>query len=734
MFNNVATPIPLGPVLDQQLPEIETQCRVTSQNVQLRYQETISSEGVTLVDENFFQVFDFELLVGDRANPFPDKNSLIITEDAAQRYFGADSPMGRQLHLQFGEVKETFTITGIAKDLPFESSIQFRLLIPFSNATHFWSNEIITSAWSNVSVQTYLLLQEGANIEAVHAKIASILNPLVAKNYKPGDYTVRLQSLDDLRSSTQLPADIESPSNPVYAYILASVGLLILLIACINFVTLSVGRSATRALEVGVRKVLGADRQQLIGQFWGEAFLLSLLALLLGVFIAWLALDSFNQLANREFVLKADAFTLLACLVLLLLIGLVAGSYPAFVLSSYRPIQVLKGKLRSGGMGAFGKALVVLQFVASIILIICTITIGQQLQYFQNKDLGFDREHIIVVPTNLSGAKGTALANLLITELEKYPQVVIATRSTYHMANFGWMQLGYKDDQGVFRQFRFNEVDPDFVKTMDLEVVAGRNFLENNPADSNSILVNESLVQQYGWEDPIGQKLPGGYPQRVVGVVKDFHFESLHNPIAPVVMALNARPIYENSSDVSYGTSPRARVSVKFKKGNAEEHIALLQSSWKAVAGDQDFEYVFLDEAMQSSYEQEQRLGVIVQYGSLLSIFIACMGLFGLATLVVARRTKEIGIRKVLGADVKGIVALISKDFVVLVTLAALVAFPLAWMLLNRWLQDFAYRVDIAPWVFAAAGLVALLVALLTVSVQSVKAALRNPVKSLRTE
>jgi putative ABC transport system permease protein len=734
VFETTSTPIPLGPVLAGQVPEVEAQCRISDLNAQVQYGATTFSEEVSLVDENFFTLFDFELLEGNRTRPFPDKNSLIITQEAAKRYFGTTPPLGQQLQLQLGEARELFTITGIAKDLPFESSIQFRLLIPFSNAVHFWNEQQMSSGWTNVAVNTYLLLQEGADREAVDAKIATVLNPLVAKGYKPGEYNIRLQPLSDIRTNSLLPATIESPTNPIYAYILASVGLMILLIACINFVTLSVGRSATRALEVGVRKVMGADRRQLMGQFWGEALLLTLFSLLLGLVLALLFLPTFNQLANRAFVLRPDGFTLMACLALLLLIGLVAGSYPAIVLSSFKPIQVLKGTLRTGGMGFFRRALIVVQFVASILMIICTLTIGQQLRYFQSKSLGFDREHVLIVPTNLPAEQGNVLADRFIGELEKHPQVLGASRSLYHMANWGWMSLGYTDEQGAFRMFRFNAIDPDFVETMNLEMVAGRDFMKNNAADSGAMLVNESMVREMGWQDPIGQKLPGGYPHRVVGVVKDFHFESLHNPIQPTVLALSPETFYTHSSDVSYAASPRPRVSVKFRGGDPQAHVALLSSSWKAVAGDQEFDYVFLDDVLQRAYEQEQRLGSIVEWASFLSIFIACMGLFGLATLVVARRTKEIGIRKVLGADVSSLVALLSKDFIVLVLTAALLAFPLAWLLLNRWLQDFAYRIDIAPWIFAAAALLVLVVALLTVSVQSVKAAMRNPVTSLRTE
>jgi putative ABC transport system permease protein len=408
--------------------------------------------------------------------------------------------------------------------------------------------------------------------------------------------------------------------------------------------------------------------------------------------------------------------------------------YPSLVLSNFKPIQVLKGKLRVGSMGFFRKALVIGQFVASIIMIIATITINQQLDYLRTKNLGYNREHVIIVPTGLNMAEGRSFAQKFQHELEKNPAVISSTTSIYAMHNYGWMTMGFTDDRKVFRSFLFNGVDADFVNTMQLTIVEGRNFEKGNTADSNYILVNEALVREYGWKDPIGQKLPGKYQQTVIGVVKDFNVETLYTPVKPVVLAMNTKDVFENSSDVSMNESPRPRISVRFKAGDVQAHIAALKAMWKSVAGDREFDSAFLDDALAAAYEQEQRLGKIVSYASFLSIFIACMGLFGLATLVVVRRTKEIGIRKVLGADVSRIVVLLSKDFVVLVIVASLVAFPLAWWGLNNWLRDFAYRIDV-PWIaFLGAAALSLFVALATVSFQAIKAALMNPVKSLRTE
>jgi putative ABC transport system permease protein len=735
VFTNTVTPIPLGPVLQAGLPELESTCRISGAKTAVKYNNNIFNDPVYIVDSTFFKLFDFPLKEGNVKDPFPTASSIILTEKSAKKFFGNAVAMGKNLEVELGNDKLLFTVSGIVKDPPLESSIQFDMLIPFSNAPHIWSERTRTQAWSNVSVETYVLLKKDAKVAAVNAKIPSIMDPLVAKNYKHGEYTITLQPITDIHLNNSLPAGDQPISDPKYSYIMATVGILILLIACINFVTLSIGRSTTRALEVGVRKVLGADRRQLIRQFWGEALVVTLIALIIGILLAMICLKPFNQLANRELILSWNAFTILFCFLLVLIIGFISGIYPAIILSGFKPIQVLKGRLQAGNsMGFFRKSLIVGQFVASIIMIIGTISVSRQLNYLRSKDLGYNKDHIIVISTNKKRADGNKLAALFKTAVEKNTMVTGVATSLYSMAEYGWMNLGYMDNKNVFRQFKFNAVDVDFFKTMDLRLVAGRTFSKDNPSDSNAIMVNEALVKEYGWIDPLGQKLPGRYEQQVIGVVKDFHMDDLHTPIKPMVMAIKPDSIFRNSSDVTYAAPPQPRISVRFSGGNLKSEIDFLESTWKSVAGDQDFQYQFLDDALAAAYQQEQRLGNIVSYASLLSIFIACMGLFGLATLVVVRRTKEIGIRKVLGANTGRIVTMISKDFVVLVLVASLVAFPLAWWALSKWLQDFAYRVNIPWWIFGASAILAMVVALITVSVQAIRAALMNPVKSLRTE
>jgi putative ABC transport system permease protein len=549
-------------------------------------------------------------------------------------------------------------------------------------------------------------------------------------------YLVNLQPITSIHLDSSLPAGNESISNPKYSYILLTIGILILFIACINFITLSVGRSATRALEVGVRKVLGAERRQLIRQFWGEAILLTCISVVIGIGLAFFLVKPFNELINREMRLEFDLLFFGFCLLLVAIIGMVAGIYPALILSGFKPMEVLKGKLRIGNnTGLLRKSLIAGQFIVSIAMIICTIVIAEQLNYLRTKDLGFKKEQVVIVPTNKPRIKGMELAELYRNELFKQPQVINASVSLMSFSETPWVNVGYTDDKKIYRDFQFNAIDPYFIETMGIRIDKGRSFSPDNPADyTSSMLVNEALVKQFGWKDPVGQKLPGKMEHMIIGVVKDFNYESLHTKIQPLAMVVKPDTFFRRIENISYNAPLQPRISVRLKPGNLAGNISILRKVWKSVAPEQEFEYRFLDETIESQYLQEQRTASIVKLASALSIFIACMGLFGLATLTVVRRTREIGIRKVLGASIGSIVALLSTEFLKLVFIAAFIAFPLAWWAMNNWLQDFEYRVLIKWWVFPLAGLVALLIALLTVSFQAIKAALMNPVKSLRTE
>jgi putative ABC transport system permease protein len=375
------------------------------------------------------------------------------------------------------------------------------------------------------------------------------------------------------------------------------------------------------------------------------------------------------------------------------------------------------------------------QFIASIAMIVCTLVIGEQMKYLRTKDLGYQKEQVVVVSTNMSRKDGLAFAQNYRTQLLKHPQIADAGISLFSLAETPWVELGFTDDKKVYKSFQYNAVDPNFTNMMDIEIIEGRNFSPENTADKNTAaLVNEAFVKEFGLKDPIGKKLPGKFDQYIIGVVKDFHFESLHTKIRPLLLTMTPDSVFRRTENIGISHPPQPRISIRFEAGNVTENIALLKKTWKNLVPNQEFEYRFLDETIAAQYAQEERTSTIVKLASALSIFIACMGLFGLATLTVARRTKEIGIRKVLGATVANIVALISKDFVKLVIVASVTAFPVGWWAMNTWLEDFAYRISVSWWVHIVAGIAALGIALLTVSFQAIRAGLSNPVKNLRTE
>ncbi len=733
-FINTVTPLSAAPVIQSSYAEVEATCRVFAASPIIKVGDRSFTDAVRMVDSTFFTVFDFDLLEGSKAMPFPTANAVVLTKETAKKYFGNTNALGKNIEIQLGNDKVLFTVSGIAEKSPETSSIKYNLLISYANAKYLFGKGGFTS-WFNVNTESYLLLKKAVAVADLEKKFPAMIKQYLGEDYKEGSFFFHLQPITDIHLNNALPAGNEPVSNVKYSYILGTIGILILLVACINFIILSVGRSASRALEVGVRKVMGAERQQLLRQFWGEALLLTFLSVIIGLLVAFILLKPFNQIVERTLSFPLDAGFLLFCIVLIAVIAFIAGMYPAIVLSGFKPVEVLKGKLKTNGNNWMRQSLIIGQFVASIVMIICTIGVGRQMNYLKSKDLGYQKEQVVVVPTNKPRKEGLPLAELYRVALLRQPQVASAAVSIYSFAETPWVQLGFNDDKKIYKGCQYNAVDPYFVTTMGLQLAQGRTFSANNEADiSSSAIVNEAFVKDFGLTDPVGKKLPGPFDQQIIGVVKDFNYMSLHTPVRPLMITVKADSVIKRTSDISFVEPPQPRISVRLKSGSVDANIDMLKQVWKSVAPGQDFEFKFLDESVAALYRAEQRTSTMVKIASGLSIFIACMGLFGLATLTVARRTKEIGIRKVLGAGVGTIVGLLSKDFAKLVIIAAIIAFPLAWWFMNDWLKDFAYHTNISWWIFIAAGVLALLIALVTVSFQAIKAAVAKPVKSLRTE
>jgi putative ABC transport system permease protein len=734
-FLNVVTPLPMASAMQNFFPEIESACRVYDFNQSVKSGDHSFIENINMIDPGFFEIFDFQLLTGNKNNPFPTANSILLTPATARKFFGITNAVGKNIEMQLGDHEQLFTVAGIVQKSPEESSIKFDILLPFDNAKYLFREGAFHS-WRNIFTETYLLLRQKVRPADLEKKFPVLIRRQFGPNFKEESYRAFLQPIRDIHLNVSLPEGNLPISNPKYSYILSTIGILILLLACVNFITLSVGRSSKRAMEVGVRKVLGAERRQIIRQFWGEAFLLTLISVVIGWALAASLIGPFNLLTEKQLNFQFDLTFLVFCLVLIALVAMTAGFYPAIILSGFNPIEVLKGKLKLGnGARIFRQSLVVGQFVIAISMISCTFLVGRQMKYLQEKDLGYSKEQLVIVPLNKKIAEGFDFAKLYKTELLKHPEVEAITTSVFSFAETPWVTLGYTDDQKTYRNLQFNVIDPDFLNALKIPLLRGRNFAPDNTADKyGSIIVNESLVKEYGWKDPIGKKLPGHYEERIIGVTKDFNYESLHTKVKPLVLALSPDSIFKYSEDISFSNSPQPRVSVRMKAGSPSANIEVLKKAWLAVAPGQEFEFHFLDAVISDQYKQEQRTAAIIKLSSALAVFIACMGLFGLATLTVIRRTKEIGVRKVLGASIAEIIRLLFKDFLMPVVLATIIAAPISWWAMNSWLDSFAYRTPISVWIFLAAALIALLISGITVSVQSVRAATGNPVKSIRTE
>lgn len=728
------TPISAATVIQSSFPEVQNICRVHASSPAITVNDRIFSDEMRMVDSTFFKVFDFKLIAGSKENPFPSSNAVVLTPITAKKYFGDENPIGKIINIQLGDNQVPFSVSGIAAPAPQTSSIQYALLIPFSNDKLLFRPGALKN-WFNVSIESYLLLKDGESPEKLEAKFPSMIKNYLGEDYKEGNFAFHLQPITDIHLNTKLSAGNEPISDPKYAYILGTIGILLLFVACINFIILTIGRSGTRALEVGVRKVMGANRSLLVKQFWGEAFLLTAIAFMLGLAGAYLLLDAFNQVVLKKLEIRPEPSFILFCLGLITVIAMIAGIYPALVLSSFKPVEVLKGKLQIKGAGWLRKSLIVGQFFASITLIICTIAITRQMDYLRSKDLGFSKEHVIVVPTGKSGKEADDISSRYRTALLTHPEVKDVSVSTYSFAQTPWVDVGFTDIKGVYHNLQYNQIDANFIRTMGLEMKEGRMFSQDNSADyNNSAIVNEAFIEEFKITDPIGKKLPGHFDQQIIGVVKDFHFMSLHSEIKPLLLSMNADTVLRKAENIYFTINPQPRLSVRFSSGNPVAQVELLKNVWKEVQPGRDFDFSFLNDAVAAQYQAEQRTGTLVKSASVLSILIACMGLFGLVTLTVAKRTREIGIRKVLGSGVFEIVKLITKEFIILIGIATLLAFPVAAWLISDWLKDFAYHTIVGWQVYVIAAVVTMLIAILTIAWQTVKAALMNPVKSLKTE
>jgi putative ABC transport system permease protein len=725
-------PPPLGPALKQEFSEVIRMARFKKKGDVVAYQGKSTRESITLVGPDFFEMFSFPLIQGTPQTVLQDRNSVVLTEHMAKKYFGQEEPLGKVLSIKLGARFYDFIVSGVAENVPSNSSITFDFVVAFDRVEDFTPKRQLNQ-WTGFTTLTFIELQKGVPALDLEEKFPGFIKKYKGQDsgkYRGGDYSsvqIRLQPLKDIYLNTHITSSYQSGSSPVYSYILSGIAFLILIIAAINYMNLAIARSTIRLREIGLRKVLGASRKKLIHQFLGESFLFSFISLSTGIVLAEIFLPAFNSFTGKTLAIHylSDWTTLSSLIILMLLVGFLSGGYPALILSGFHPADVFRSPLRIGGKSKFSRGLVVVQFFLAIFLIISTLVMSRQLAFLQKKKLGFSGDQVVIIPTQGS-VPGTLLVDRFRNELTFYEEVSRVTGSVQSLGN----DRTYIASPVLFEKKRVMShyflVDHDFLDTIELDMNEGRNFSRKFQSDpEESVIVNQALVKEMGWQSAIGKRIKTFMGRKelltVIGVVKDFHFESLHHSIKPAILYIEPR-------------WPLEFIYVKIDPGNILKSLDLLGATWKKNAPNFPFLYSFLDEEFDKLYRDDKRWRNILSTTAVFAILISCLGLFGLSALAIARRTKEIGIRKVLGASVQGIAGMVSFDFLKLVALANVFAWPMAYFAMNRWLRNFAFRNDIQLGVFFLAAAMAAAIALITVGLLAVKAASADPVDSLRYE
>jgi len=721
-YHVTVTPYPSGPVWAEKIPEIRESIRLQYTGGMLfRYEDKAFYEGeMRAVDSNFFQVFTFPLIEGDPSTVLLEPFSMVLTEEMAEKYFGKEDPIGKSLQVN----EFHFNITGVARNVPNNSTIRFDFLVPWD---FLHTIDRYTDHWGSNSIQTYVRLKENADSGPVDAKLTAIYK----ENLEDGTTDFMLEPFKKQHLFTYWGYQTK-PEGIQYVYIFSVIAIFVLIVACINFMNLSTAKASIRAKEIGVRKVVGAKRNNLIRQFYGESLILTIIAVLFAFLLLGTLLGGFNKLSGKE-VSLAELFQgdfLLGIFIITLVTAFIAGSYPALLLSSFKPVSVMKGESEHGvKKGTLRKILVVFQFTISIFLIIGTAAAYNQLAYMRNKYLGYDKEHLVYIP--MRGDIKTAYERIK-GAFENSPHVVSITATRQAPTNFGSNSGGATwpgKDPELRTLITTNAVDFGFVETMKVEIAEGRNFNEQYVSDMTDtstyegvFLINETLANIINRDTIVGLQFDFmGVHGPIVGVMKDFHYHHLSNEIMPLAMVV-APTFWLNY------------ILFRIEPGDVTRTMSDLEEIWKEVLPGYPFDYYFVDQELEERYRGQEVVGKLLRYFAIIAMVVACLGLFGLASFTAEQRTKEFGIRKAMGADGKGLILLISRQFTLLVLISIILGCPIAWFLLNKWLQDFAYRDQLHWWIFALAALFSLVVALISVTYQAIKVSRTNPADALRYE
>lgn len=712
---------PPGPAMMEEFPEVTAGTRITGyRDGYFTWQNKAYKAGnVIYADSLFLEMFTFPLLLGDPETVLTEPFSLVLNEETARSVFGEINPVGKILRWNN---KDDLMITGIIKSPPVNSHLQFTSLISFSSL--YKDNRLYMDWNGGMQYYHYIELTPGSSKEAIEEKLPGFMDRHLNYMFKGSGVSIHasLQSVKDIHLRSGYVGEIGLTGSMSNIYIYSAIALFILFIACINFMNLTTAKSTRRAREVGMRKVLGAERENLIGQFLGESVIMSLVALVIALILVEILLPAFNNMVSRELDLyqTRNLDLIIGIPVFVIIIGILAGSYPAFIMSSFKPLTVLRGILSGEKSSAgFRNILVLVQFAISLVLIICTVVIYVQLSYIRSKDVGYQKENILVLHFTSENYKNKH--TILKEELKNLPGI-INTSATSEIPGTGFTSNGYRPE-GYDKWIMFNavNVDYDYIETMGLQVLQGRGFSEEYPADKQAFLINEALARELNWENPTGKTIEREGIHTVIGMVKDFHFASLHQEIGPL--------IFDMKPYLGYNY-----LLVRFKTDNLNALVGDIQEIWEQIDPAEPFEYYFLDDVFNDMYRAEKKMGSMLLYIAILAIIIACMGLFGLALYSTEQRTKEIGVRKVFGSTITRIIFLLTGNFTRWVLLANLLAWPVAYIIIRKYMQLYAYRIDFPVWVFFLAAFVTYLVAVATISIQSVKAGTSNPARTLRHE
>lgn len=743
-FFNVATPFAMGPALVENFPEVERHVRIHKMGTQVKVADKQFTETVTIGGRDFFDVFDFNLKRGTR-DALSTTDGLVLTEFVAEKYFGQEDPIGKPLSIQLGDEFVQFTVKAVVETLPTNSSVRFYILLSDLNYPRLMSQEAMTSQWFSVTPETYVLLRADADAAQLERRFPPVFRTLLgSEDFDKSHYTVGLQPLTSIHLDTRFPAELAAVSDPKYSYILGGVAALVLLVACINFVTLSIGRSISRSREVGVRKAAGATRGQLVRQFTGEALVITSISLVIGVVVARLCLPLFNDLSGKALTLQANVFTIISSVGLLMLIGVVAGSYPALVLSRLRPAVVLKGKISGNTRQRLRQTLVAVQLVLSVFLIGSSLIMTRQLNLLQNKNLGFDQSHLVVMQLNIPRGAGMAKrvaqgferAKIFKSELQRLKSVEGVCAASHDFANGAWAEVGYTDDLGTYRTFNLNVIDERYTPLMKMEFAMGRAFADDEVDLRRGMIINEACAAALAMSDPIGKRLPGKAfgDHEIIGVVKDFNFQSLYKKVSPLVMVMDADIVLKGSENINIGNTPVPKIFVRIKGEDMQQSLGDIEAVWSKVSPGEEFMYSFVEQKLENQYASDRNLSRIMRITTGLAILIVSLGFYALVALTMQARMREVSIRKVMGASSESLLVLLSRDYFLLVVIASVVSIPLTVYMVDGWLQSFAYRVAIGWDVFLLAMGIALGLCAAAIGFQVVRATRVSPVNTLKEE